>query len=216
LARRRRDSTNRDLPRDQPTAAGHPTRRPDGVICSTNAVESINARIRRAVNARGHFPTDAALKCVYMAIMSLDPTGRGRKRWSNRWKEALTLSTSHLADACPLHESRTDTTIYTVIRKHPYRECTCRRSHKGTSPPDPRTEVEGEAASGGFHCCRDHRRDVGSDAIGYRLGGRTAGFLAQLRRPEQGSAGSHGKQRAAQWCGQLGVAGRAFERARSA
>ncbi|WP_264016593.1 transposase, partial [Mycobacterium heckeshornense] len=31
------------------------------VVCTTNAVESINARIRRAVNARGHFPTDAAL-----------------------------------------------------------------------------------------------------------------------------------------------------------
>jgi transposase-like protein len=30
-----------------------------------------------------------ALKCVYLAIMSLDPTGRGRQRWSNRWKEAL-------------------------------------------------------------------------------------------------------------------------------
>ena len=60
------------------------------VICTTNAIESINARIRRAVNARGHFPTDtAALKCVYLAIMSLDPTGRGRQRWSNRWKEAL-------------------------------------------------------------------------------------------------------------------------------
>jgi putative transposase len=26
---------------------------------------------------------------VYLAIMSLDPTGRGRQRWSNRWKEAL-------------------------------------------------------------------------------------------------------------------------------
>lgn len=60
------------------------------VVCTTNAVESINARIRRAVNARGHFPTEAAaLKCVYMAITSLDPTGRGRKRWTNRWKEAL-------------------------------------------------------------------------------------------------------------------------------
>jgi transposase-like protein len=31
----------------------------------------------------------AALKCVYLAIMSLDPTGRGRRRWSNRSKEAL-------------------------------------------------------------------------------------------------------------------------------
>lgn len=60
------------------------------VICTTNAIESINARIRRAVNARGHFPTEqAALKCVYLALMSLDPTGTGRKRWSSRWKKAL-------------------------------------------------------------------------------------------------------------------------------
>jgi putative transposase len=60
------------------------------VICSTNAIESVNARIRRAVKARGHFPTEqAALKCVYMAVMSLDPTGTGRKRWIMRWKPAL-------------------------------------------------------------------------------------------------------------------------------
>lgn len=26
---------------------------------------------------------------VYMAIMSLDPTGTGRKRWTMRWKPAL-------------------------------------------------------------------------------------------------------------------------------
>jgi putative transposase len=60
------------------------------VICSTNAIESVNARIRRAVKARGHFPNEqAALKCVYMAVMSLDPTGAGRKRWMMRWKPAL-------------------------------------------------------------------------------------------------------------------------------
>jgi putative transposase len=60
------------------------------VVCTTNAIESINARIRRAVNARGHFPNEqAAMKCVYLALMSLDPTGTGRKRWSNRWKAAL-------------------------------------------------------------------------------------------------------------------------------
>jgi putative transposase len=60
------------------------------VVCTTNAIESINARIRRAVNARGHFPTEqAALKCVYLALMSLDPKGTGQKRWSNRWKAAL-------------------------------------------------------------------------------------------------------------------------------
>jgi putative transposase len=60
------------------------------VVCSTNAIESVNARIRRAVRARGHFPNEqAALKCVYLAVMSLDPTGVGRKRWITRWKAAL-------------------------------------------------------------------------------------------------------------------------------
>jgi transposase-like protein len=60
------------------------------IICTTNAVESLNARFRRAVKARGHFPTEqAALKCVYLVIRSLDPTGAGRRRWTNRWKKAL-------------------------------------------------------------------------------------------------------------------------------
>jgi putative transposase len=30
------------------------------MICSTNAIESLNARYRRAVRARGHFPTEQA------------------------------------------------------------------------------------------------------------------------------------------------------------
>lgn len=60
------------------------------VICSTNAIESLNARYRRAVRARGHFPNDAAaLKCLYLVTRSLDPTGRGRARWATRWKPAL-------------------------------------------------------------------------------------------------------------------------------
>ena len=60
------------------------------VVCTTNAIESVNARLRRAVRARGHFPTEqAALKCLYMALMGLDPTGRGRGRWVIRWKAAL-------------------------------------------------------------------------------------------------------------------------------
>jgi len=60
------------------------------VIYSTNAIESMHARFRRAVRARGHFPNEqAALKCLYLTIRSLDPTGRGRKRWINRWKPAL-------------------------------------------------------------------------------------------------------------------------------
>ncbi|MBP2435684.1 transposase-like protein [Microbacterium amylolyticum] len=60
------------------------------IVCSTNAIESLNARYRRAVRARGHFPDDAAvLKCLYLVTRSLDPTGRGRARWATRWKSAL-------------------------------------------------------------------------------------------------------------------------------
>ena len=60
------------------------------VACSTNAIESVNARIRRAVRARGHFPNEqAALKCIYLALMALDPTGTGQRRWITRWKPAL-------------------------------------------------------------------------------------------------------------------------------
>jgi hypothetical protein len=53
----------------------------------------LNARLRRAVNARGHFPAgQAAMKCLHLAIMSLDPTGPGRQRRTNRWKAALNAS----------------------------------------------------------------------------------------------------------------------------
>jgi transposase-like protein len=60
------------------------------VIYSTNAIESLHARMRRATRARGHFPNEqAAMKCLYLVIRSLDPTGRGAERWMNRWKPAL-------------------------------------------------------------------------------------------------------------------------------
>jgi len=67
---------------------------PTSFIPDTNAIESVNARIRKAVKARGHFPTaTAALECISMTLMSLDPTGDGRQRRSNRWKEALNAVT---------------------------------------------------------------------------------------------------------------------------
>lgn len=60
------------------------------VIYSTNAIESLHARMRRATRARGHFPTEqAAMKCLYLVVRSLDPTGKGAHRWMNRWKPAL-------------------------------------------------------------------------------------------------------------------------------
>jgi len=46
------------------------------------------------------FPNEqAALKCVYMAIMSLDPTGKGQTRWTLRWKTALNAFDGRLSAA---------------------------------------------------------------------------------------------------------------------
>ncbi len=76
------------------------------VICSTNAIESLNARYRRAVRARGHFPTEqAALKCLYLVTRSLDPTGRGQTRWALRWKPALNAFAITFADRWPAAET---------------------------------------------------------------------------------------------------------------
>ena len=51
------------------------------VLFSTNAIESLHARYRRAVTVRGHFPTEqAALKCLYLVTRGLDPKGTGSVR----------------------------------------------------------------------------------------------------------------------------------------
>ena len=39
------------------------------IIYTTNAIEALNAKLRRAVRTRGHFPTDeAALKLLYLVL----------------------------------------------------------------------------------------------------------------------------------------------------
>jgi putative transposase len=72
------------------------------MICSTNAIESLNARYRRAVRARGHFPTEqAAMKCLYLVTRSLDPTGTGRARWTMRWKPVINAFAITFGDRWP-------------------------------------------------------------------------------------------------------------------
>jgi transposase-like protein len=72
------------------------------VLATTNAIESLNARFRRAIKARGHFPNDAAaLKCLYLVTRSLDPTGRGRARWMMRWKPAINAFSITFGDRFP-------------------------------------------------------------------------------------------------------------------
>lgn len=71
-------------------------------VCSTNAIESLNARFKRSIRARGHFPNEqAAIKCMYLTVRSLDPTGKGRVRWVARWKPALNAFAITFADRWP-------------------------------------------------------------------------------------------------------------------
>lgn len=76
------------------------------MICSTNAIESLNARYRRAIRARGHFPTEqAAMKCLYLVTRSLDPTGTGRARWTMRWQPVLNAFAITFGDRWPAAET---------------------------------------------------------------------------------------------------------------
>jgi putative transposase len=52
------------------------------IIYTTNAIESLNAKLRRAVRARGHFPhDDAALKLLFLVL------NRASKDWKMPQKE---------------------------------------------------------------------------------------------------------------------------------
>jgi transposase-like protein len=57
------------------------------VIYTTNAIESVNARVRKIIKTRGHFPTDdAANKLIWLALRNITAG------WSNaahNWKEAM-------------------------------------------------------------------------------------------------------------------------------
>ena len=57
------------------------------VIYTTNAIESINARLRKIIKTRGHFPSDeAATKLIWLALGKISADwGRAAKDW----KEAM-------------------------------------------------------------------------------------------------------------------------------
>ncbi len=69
------------------------------IVYSTNAIESLNARFRKAAVRRGHFPTEqAALKVMYLTSIERrknrqNPTGR-----INAWKSILNTLTIHYGD----------------------------------------------------------------------------------------------------------------------
>jgi putative transposase len=54
---------------------------------TTNAIESVNARLRKILKTRGHFPTDeAATKLIWLALRNITSDW---KRESNYWKAAM-------------------------------------------------------------------------------------------------------------------------------
>jgi transposase-like protein len=57
------------------------------VIYTTNAIESINARLRKIIKTRGHFPSDdAATKLIWLALRNITADwGRA----AHNWKEAM-------------------------------------------------------------------------------------------------------------------------------
>jgi putative transposase len=72
------------------------------LLSSTNAIESLNARFRKGIDARGHFPNEqAAMKVLYLAVRSLDPKGTGQQRWMMRWKPILNVLAVSFHDRMP-------------------------------------------------------------------------------------------------------------------
>ena len=57
------------------------------VIYTTNAIESVNARLRKIIKTRGHFPNDdAANKLIWLALRNITAEW---KRPSQGWREAM-------------------------------------------------------------------------------------------------------------------------------
>ena len=74
------------------------------IVYSTNAIEALNSRFRKAAVRRGHFSTDqAALKVLYLVSIERrknrqNPTGR-----INGWKEILNQLSIHYSDRLAAH-----------------------------------------------------------------------------------------------------------------
>ena len=54
---------------------------------ATNAIESINAQLRKIIKSRGHFPSDdAATKLIWLALRNIT---QDWGRAANNWKSAM-------------------------------------------------------------------------------------------------------------------------------
>lgn len=69
------------------------------IVYTTNAIESLNARFRRAVRHRGHFPNDqAALKVLYLVAAERKHNRENLTGQIHGWKTILNTLTIHYGD----------------------------------------------------------------------------------------------------------------------
>src|SRR5205823_3935077 len=69
------------------------------IVYTTNAIESLNARFRRAVRHRGHFPNEqAAMKILYLVAHQRRPGRSNLIGKTNGWKHILNALTIHYGD----------------------------------------------------------------------------------------------------------------------
>ncbi len=73
------------------------------IVYTTNSIESLNARFRRAVRHRGHFPTDqAALKVLYLVAIERQKNRENLTGQINGWKQILNTLTIHYGERITL------------------------------------------------------------------------------------------------------------------
>jgi putative transposase len=69
------------------------------IVYTTNAIESLNARFRKAVRHRGHFPNEqAALKVLYLVATTRRRNRENMTGRTNGWKAILNELTVHYGD----------------------------------------------------------------------------------------------------------------------
>ena len=69
------------------------------IVYTTNAIESLNARFRKAVRHRGHFPNEqSALKVLYLVATERRPNRANPTGRINSWKTILNALTIHYGD----------------------------------------------------------------------------------------------------------------------
>lgn len=74
------------------------------VVYTTNAIESLNARFRRAVRHRGHFPNEqAAMKVLYLVATTRKKNRENMTGRINGWKAILNTLTVHYGDRIADH-----------------------------------------------------------------------------------------------------------------